>query len=122
MKSLNQIKEEYQIKCEILEELKTKIKDQEASSTQNELMTTLVTSFDEVLVLISGKQQHLESILARFELVTKLNEQIHWVQEKIIFAKKEETGSDLAQAESFSTKHKRLCHEVESKASFILDG
>ena len=122
LKSLNQIKEEYQIKCEILEELKTKIKDQEASSTQNELMTTLVTSFDEVLVLISGKQQHLESILARFELVTKLNEQIHWVQEKIIFAKKEETGSDLAQAESFSTKHKRLCHEVESKASFILDG
>merc|ERR1712131_307843 len=39
LKNLNQIKEEYQIKCEILEELKTKIKDQESNSTQSEFMT-----------------------------------------------------------------------------------
>ena len=73
----------------------------------NEKLEKLDQSFDEVLVLMSSKQTELENILTRFELLAELNEQVLWCQEKILLAKKEETGSDLAQAESFSTKHKR---------------
>ena len=71
-------------------------------------MESLETSFDELLVLITGKQNDLENVLVRFELESAIAEQILWCQEKTILAKKEETGSDLAQAESFNMKHKEL--------------
>ena len=119
LKSLILIKAEFHIKCELKDELKAKAEADNLQTT-DQTIQKLETLFDEILVLMSKKQAELEAICVRFQLLSDLTEQVDWCKDKIILAKKEETGSDLAQAESYSTKHKRLSHEVDSKGVKIV--
>ena len=73
------MKEEYQIKCEIKEELK----QTELQPGMQEKLEKVEESFDEVLVLMSAKQAELENILNHFQLVAELNEQVLWCQDSV---------------------------------------
>ena len=119
LKSLILIQGEFHIKCELKDELKEKSKKDNLAET-DETILKLEGLFDEVLVLMSKKQAELEAICARYQLISDVTEQVDWCKDKIILAKKEETGIDLAQAESYSTKHKRLAHEVDTKGVKIV--
>ena len=47
------------------------------------------------------------------------NEETDWCKEKTHLAQKDETGADLAQAESLASKHKRLEFEFDSRKNKI---
>ena len=119
LKSLIAIKQEFHIKSELKDEMKTRAESDNLTET-DVTITRLEGMFDEVLVLTTKKHDELEAIIARFNLIQDLTEQCDWCKDKIVLASKEETGVDLAQAESYSTKHKRLLHEVDSKGVKIV--
>ena len=75
--------------------------------------------FDAIFLLAAEKRAHLENQLAQFQFIAEANEETEWCREKTHLANRDETGHDLAQAESLSSKHKRLEFEVESRKNKI---
>ena len=75
--------------------------------------------FDAIFLLAETKKSDLEAQLALYQFVSDANSESDWCKEKTHLAQKDETGADLAQAESLASKHKRLEFEFDSRKNKI---
>lgn len=119
LKALAQLQTDINGKTETRDELKQSYDNINEDERCLKTRQKLDDDFDAIFLLAESKRVDLERQLASYQFISDANEETDWCREKTHLANKDETGNDLAQAESFSSKHKRLEFEFDSRKNKI---